>query len=242
MPAYLERHGTGQPIVFIHGAGAGSNAWYFQREHFKKSMEVVLVDLPGRNRAAGPRCTSIQEYADTVRDALAGAGITHFWLVGQSMGGAIAMTLALQAPEMLKGLILVTTGAKLGVFPEILEGLLKDKETTVRRIMELAFSPKAKPALIEGGVAELLKSDAEVIYGDFMACEQFDLRGRVAEISVPTLIVCGQDDVLTPPKFSEYLQREIKGSQLVVVPDAGHMVMIEKPGVLNSAIETFVRD
>ncbi len=241
MPVYLERHGTGQPIAFIHGAGAGSNSWYFQREHFKKSMEVVLVDLPGRNRAAGPRCTSIQEYADAVRDALATAGITRLWLVGQSMGGAIAMTLALQAPEMLKGLILVTTGVKLRVFPEILEGLLKDKEHTVRRIMELAFSPKAKPALIEGGVAELLKSDAEVIYGDFMACEQFDLRGRVAEISVPTLIVCGQDDVLTPPKFSEYLQREIKGSQLVVVPDAGHMVMIEKPGVLNSAIEAFVR-
>ena len=241
MPVYLERHGTGQPIAFIHGAGAGSSSWYFQREHFKTSMEVVLVELPGHNRAAGPRCTSIQESADSVRDALAAAGITPLWLVGQSMGGAIAMTIALQAPEILKGLILVTTGAKLRVFPELLDGLLKDKEPTVRRIMELAFSPKAKPALIEGGVAELLKSDAELIHGDFMACEQFDLRGRVAEISVPTLIVCGQDDVLTPPKFSEYLQREIKGSRLVLVPDAGHMAQVEQPETVNSAIEAFVR-
>ena len=85
-----------------------------------------------------------------------------------------------------------------------------------------------------------MKCNAEVIYRDFYSCQQFSLMGRIKDIPAPTLILCGEDDLLTPPKFSEYLNAEIPDSMLVRIPDAGHILMVEKPGPVNKAIEAFV--
>jgi pimeloyl-ACP methyl ester carboxylesterase len=84
-----------------------------------------------------------------------------------------------------------------------------------------------------------MKCDAEVIYNDFYACDHFDLMGSIERLEVPTLILCGRDDRLTPPAYSEYLHRRIRGSSFVLVEDAGHMVMLEKPHAVNRALEDF---
>jgi pimeloyl-ACP methyl ester carboxylesterase len=240
MDIHVERHGMGRPIVFIHGASGSSLSWYFQKEHLKRLMEVVLLDLPGHGQSPGEGLGRIEDARDVLYGAATKLDLGKFFLVGHSMGGAIAMLFALTHPELIEGLILVATGARLRVLPEILEGILKDKEATVRRITELAFSSKAHPAIVENGFKEMMKCKEEVIYSDFYSCEQFSLMGRVKEINTPTLILCGEDDLLTPPKFSEYLKAEIPDSRLVRIPDAGHILMVEKPDPVNKAIETFV--
>jgi pimeloyl-ACP methyl ester carboxylesterase len=239
MGIYLERHGAGEKILFVHGAGGSSDSWHFQKR-LEEAGEVIFLDLPGHGRSAGEGFRTIDGYVESVRTAIRENGLEGCCVAGHSMGGVIAISLALSFPEILRGIVLVATGARLKVFPQILEGVLKDKEGTVRSIVGFAFSKKASGPLVEAGFEEMMKVPKEVIHGDFTACDRIDLMDRVKEIELPTLVISGSDDVLTPPRYSEYLAREIKGSELVLIPDAGHMVMLEKPEETNRALERFL--
>ena len=242
MDLHAERYGAGKPVIFIHGASGSSSSWYFQKEYLKRFMEVILLDLPGHGKSAGDGCDQLEEYRDAVHGALMSLGLSTCFLVGHSMGGAIAMLFALTYPDLIDGLVLVATGAKLRVLPEILQGILGDKEGTVCKIAELAFSKKTSASVIESGFREMMKCRKEVIHGDFSSCEQFNVMSRIRRITVPTLILCGEDDLLTPVRYSEFLHAEISDSKLVRILDAGHLLMIEKPDSVNSAIQAFVTE
>ena len=158
------------------------------------------------------------------------------------MGGAIVQTLALSHPEMIKGIVLVGTGARLKVLPMILNGIKDDFGETVRKINQFAHSRKASPLFIERGIANMLQGRPEVLYGDFVACDRFDLMNEIEKIVLPTLILYGDDDQLTPVKYSQFLHSRIKGSKMEVLPDAGHMVMMETPQLFNKKIGEFMRE
>lgn len=241
MRAKLERSGKGEKILFIHGAGGNAKSWFYQTEGLKSQSEVVAVDLPGHGRASVSNgCTSIEEYRDSVHSALSLSGIEKCYISGHSMGGAIAMSFALTFPDIVKGIVLVGTGAKLKVFTQILEGIMKNKEKTLSSIIEYAVSKNAPASLKKGCFDEMMKCSPEVIYGDFLACDRFNAMQILNTINLPTLIICGTEDALTPPKYSVYLHENIKGSRLVLIKDAGHMVMMEKPDEVNNAIIEFV--
>jgi len=158
------------------------------------------------------------------------------------MGGAIVQTLALFHPERIKGIVLAGTGARLKVLPMILNGIKDDFEETVRRVGQFAYSRKAPPMLIERGIAEMLQSRPEVLYGDYLACDRFDLMNEIEKIVLPTLIVCGEDDQLAPVKYSQFLQGRIKGSKMEILPNAGHMVMMEAAQLFNEKIREFIEE
>lgn len=237
---HVERYGSGEQVVFIHGAGGSSQSWYFQRE-LQKSMEVILPDLPGHGGSPGPACNSIEALRDAVHETLGSLHVEKCYIAGHSMGGAVAMSLALACPQIVKGLILIGTGAKLKVMPEFLEGIRKDKEKTVKSIIELAFGRNTPLPVKENGISEMMKCEAETIYNDYYACDHFDVMDSVERITVPTLIVCALSDLFTPPKYSEYLNWKIKGSQIKLIEGSGHLMMIEKPAEVNAAIRGFVR-
>lgn len=240
MNLHAERYGAGEPVIFVHGAGGSSNAWYFQKEYLKRFMEVILVDLPGHGAALGIPPQTIEEKRDIIRQAIEELKINQCCLVGHSMGGAIAMSFALKYPDLLKGLVLVATGARLRVHPEILDTIMKDKAKAARQIMELAFWERTAPAMVQAAIDEIMKVEAQAIYNDFISCERFDLMGALGGISNRTLIIGGMEDRLAPVHYSEYLNREIRGSKLVLIPNAGHMVPLEKPAEVNQAIKEFV--
>jgi len=158
------------------------------------------------------------------------------------MGGAIVQTLALTHPEVMKGIVLVGTGARLKVLPLILDGIKNNFEEIVQRINQFAYSRKAPSDLVEKGVLGMRQCRAEVIYGDFLACDRFDITNEVEKIDLPTLILCGEDDQLTPLKYSQFLQSQINGSKLEALSNAGHMVMMESPQVFNEKIKEFIFD
>jgi len=240
MNLHVKRYGAGQPVVFVHGAGGSSDAWYFQKQYLKEFMEVILVDLPGHGAAPGIPPRTIEEERDILREALDELNLKRCCLVGHSMGGAISLSFALHYADLLAGLVLVATGARLRVRPEILETILTDKAKASRQIMELAFFEKSAPEMVDAAFRQMMLVDAQAIYNDFMSCEQFDLTGALGGIRTPTLIIGGMEDRLAPVHYSEYLQREIRGSKLVLVPRAGHMVPLEKPVEINRAIKEFV--
>ncbi len=238
----IQKYGSGFPIVFIHGAGGSALSWAFQRPHFERANTVILVELPGHGNSQGPSLASIAGYADSLKRTLDENAVGPAFIAGHSMGGAVAIDLAMRHPDLAWGIILIGTGARLKVYPEILEGILSDKEKTARMIVDTAFSPSFPAGLKEKVFTEYMKNDAKTIYNDFSACDDFNVMGRLNILSVPSLVICGTEDRFTPFKYSQYLSGNIKGARLVPVEGAGHMVMIEKPAEVNSAIQTFISE
>jgi len=224
-------------LVFIHGAGESHKVWTYQTNRFPNSL---AIDLPGHPDGEGKN--TIEGYATFVDQFVTQRDLPNVVLAGHSMGGAIVLKLALKAPPYLTGIVLVATGAKLRVTPFILEGIKTDFANATKLIMDFAFSHEAPDWLRERSTKELQQIRAEVLLRDFEACDKFDSMNDIQRIKIPSLIVCGSDDRLTPVKYSEYLNKSILGSRLVVIQGAGHMVMIEKPDQVNKAIEEFLND
>jgi pimeloyl-ACP methyl ester carboxylesterase len=230
---------AGRPVVFIHGAGGSHQHWLYQVRDLSRSSSYAL-DLPGHGRSEGAGCNSISAYGDWIVAFLDAAGLEQAVLVGHSMGGAIAMDVVLRYPARVAGLALVATGARLRVAPAILEGIRQDKEATVRLIAEWSYGPEVTAEMVRLGRRQMVETPVDVLYGDFAACDAFDVMGRLGEIETPTLVVCGTKDRMTPLKYSIYLLDQIPGATLHQVEGAGHMVMVEKPQAVVQPLEAFL--
>jgi len=233
------------PLVLVHGAG-GTHLHWPPRLRRLKQVDVYGLDLPGHGHSNGNGRESISSYADCVANWAEAARVHRFVLAGHSMGGAIAIDFALRHADLLAGLVLVGSGARLRVHPGILSGVLDDFASTAKQITEWAIGPMASEKQRSLYLRALLDVDPAVLLADFTACNGFDMladspaEDRLAQIAVPTLVVCGAEDRLTPPKYSRYLQERIDGAELLLVPEAGHMVMLEQPQAVTRAIREFV--
>jgi pimeloyl-ACP methyl ester carboxylesterase len=195
----------------------------------------------------------VDDYADSVHLFVQTLGVKHASVIGHSMGGAIAQTLALRQPRWLTGVVLVGTGARLRVNPLILEGLrsassersptdspTESFEASVEMICQWAYGPTVSEQILRKGRQQLLTVDPNVIYGDYIACDNFDEMDRVKEIRLPTLVIFGTADQMTPPQYGLYLHEEISNAQLVEVAGAGHMVAVERPNEVSHAVARFL--
>jgi len=229
-----------ETVIFIHGAGGGQYTWSYQKGFFEKEFNAVIIELPGHGESEGEGEQEIVKYVEHVYAFLKTLDLQKVFFVGHSMGGAIVQTLALTHSEVMKGIVLVGTGARLKVLPLILNGIKNNFEETVQKINQFAYSRKAPSDLIGKGVSFMVQCRPEVLYGDFLACDRFDLMKEVEKVDLPTLILCGEDDLLTPIKYSEFLHSRIKGSKLEVLSNAGHMLMMESPQTFNEKIREFI--
>ncbi|RLF16554.1 MAG: alpha/beta hydrolase [Thermoprotei archaeon] len=241
--SYRESGGGEPVVVFVHGALGSSLTWVYQLKAAKEGgFKALALDLPGHGESedlVGE--VDIARLAEIVEKFMDALGVERAVLVGHSMGGAIAMTMAVDHPQRLSGLVLANTGAKLGVLPEILEGLEKDYQRTVAEVIApLAFSRRTDPKLVEASIAEMLKVPLHVALRNFKACNSFDLRSKLGEVRAPTLIIAGDEDRLTPLKWAEYLRNNIEGARLKVIEGCGHIAMLEKPLEFNRALMDFL--
>ena len=233
----------GTPIVFIHGSGANHLIWGEQLRAVGELTRAVALDLPGHGRSRPPGRDSMNAYRDVVLGLLDALGFDRAVIVGHSLGGGIAQTLALSHPDRVAGLGLVGTGARLRVLPQILDGIVspRDFEQTAEFVVDNSYAPGLDATRRERALAEFRECPAQVTHDDFAACDVFDIMPRVAEIHAPTVVVCGRQDRMTPVKYSEYLASKIANARLVVVEGAGHSVMIEQPDAVNRALVEFMR-
>lgn len=231
------------PIVLVHGAGGDHLHWPSEIRRMEE-MDVYAIDLPGHGRSEGGSIRDVSEYAEVVSRWMENAWVDKAVLVGHSMGGAIAQTTAIKNPEKITGLVLVSTGMKLPVNAELLEAL-KDgekQEEAVRKIVGWSFMRGTDEKILSEAEKQLLRNREGVLYGDYLACSKFDLREKVGEINTPTLSVCGEKDIMTPIKFSEGLQEQIRGSKMEIVPETGHMLPLENAQGLAKLIQKFIKN
>jgi len=226
------------PLVFLHGAGGTHQHWLYQVRDLPQ-ISTYALDLPGHGESAGPGRDSIQAYGDWLTTFLEAAGLSQAVLAGHSMGGAIALHVALQHPARVAGLALLATGARLRVAPGLLDAFRQDFPAAIGLMEEWVYGPEAPPDMVRLGQRQLAAAGPEVLCGDFTACDGFDVMDRLGEIAAPTLILCGTLDRMTPVKYSTYLRDGIRGAGLRLVEGAGHMLMIEKPGAVAEALSSF---
>ena len=223
-------------LIFIHGSGSCKEAWHYQTKHFP---DADAIDLPGH--PDGEPCTSIEGYVDWLRGYIRQKGYRDVVLAGTSLGGGVAQLYALTYPDDLKGLILIGTGARLRVHPMYLEALEKEKDdpglfAQTREAGWNGLDPEVRE-LVRGRAIQI---GAAVTLNDMLCCDRFDVMDRVHQIKLPTLAVCGSEDVMTPPKYTKYLADKIEGAKQVIIEGGTHSLPMEKPDELNQTIDDFL--
>ena len=223
-------------LVFLHGAGCSSLSFYYQLRHFRSAK---AIDLPGH--PDGKPCETIDGYLEWVRGFMKARRYKNVILCGHSMGGAIAMRYAHKYPEELRGLVLLGTGARLRVHPYYLERCEDPGENNIpwlekhlehyRGVQQEVFPVLRQRAAEVGPQVEL---------NDLKACDGFDMMDSVGEIKLPTRVICGSDDAMTPVKYSQFLTNNIDGASQSIIPGGSHFVHMEKYQAVNLEIEDFV--
>jgi pimeloyl-ACP methyl ester carboxylesterase len=218
--------------IFIHGAGCTGAVFAAQTA----ALGGVAIDLPGHAAPGAP--SSIRECSDAVFAELDARGLHDVILCGSSMGGAIAIECALRHDPRVRGIALLGSGAKLRVAPSIIQGIERDFENTARTAASYFFS-EATPERVDAVVAMMRAVGAEQTARDYRACDAFDRTGDLEKIDVPVVAITGEHDVMTPPKFAHFIAERVPHGSVTIVPDAGHLVMIEQPGRTNDALRAF---
>ena len=223
-------------LVFVHGAGSSSLAFYYQLRHFRNSK---AIDLPGH--PTGKACTTIEGYVEWVRGFNTARRYKDVVLCGHSMGGAIAQLYALRYPDELRGIILIGTGARLRVHSDYLN-LAKHPGEDNSRWLE---GQKEHFQGVDSDIYQVLVRRASEVgpaveLNDLQACDQFDVMEDVHNITLPTQVVCGSEDVMTPVKYSDYLASQIKNAREEIISGAHHFVQLQKYQQVNEQIQRFM--
>jgi pimeloyl-ACP methyl ester carboxylesterase len=225
-------------LIFVHGAGNTGLVWHYQTKYFTDSE---AINLPGHPE--GKPCTSIDEYAEWLHQYVQRKGYSQIVIVGHSMGGAVVQMHALSYPQDVKAVILLDTGARLRVKPDFLKLLdqgIGAPSEWLRKIVELSYT-RVDREVREKVINKVLEVGTAVQLNDFRSCDKFDIMERVNQIAVPTLVICGSQDDMTPVKYSQYLIDKIPRARLVIVEDGTHLCHLEKPAEVNGAIEEFLK-
>ncbi len=234
-----------RPLVFIHGSGDSGRIWRLQVEQLNNAF---AIDLPGHGERADtlPAEVSVEDYAQVVHEIITRElGLQQPVIAGHSLGGAIALQMGLEYGAELGGLILIGTGSRLRVHPALLQEAHDAPDLAHEHTTELCLLPEHMPTIGQQILQEQIKPKPGILYRDLLACDRFDVTPRLHEIALPTLVICGNEDRLTPPKYSTFLRDRLTGGEhgarLHIFPKAGHYVMWEQPAQVNQAIEEWLQ-
>jgi pimeloyl-ACP methyl ester carboxylesterase len=232
-----------QSLVFIHGSGGDHTAWLNQYAQLKKKYNIVAVDLPGHGRSEGSGESHVKDYGVWINKLLDALKLNESIIVGHSLGAAIALQLAIDHPEKIAGIVCLGGGMKMPVNPFFLDFLKTSPAQMPAEITELickySLAKENRPQFSAVLQKSISGSKVDILYGDLSACDEMDLTGEAEKIKVPALIICGAEDKMTPPDLSRALAANIRGSNLEIIANAGHMVMLEQPAAFRKALEKF---
>ncbi len=239
--AYRYTPGEGRPVVYVHGSGATGQVWGYQ--HAGTDRPTAALDLSGHGDSDDvdrePGAESLTAYA---ADTLAVAReVEASAIVGNSLGGAVALYLLLESDHPFEVAVLCGTGAKLSVAEELREMLREDFRSAVDALHEpgmLFHDPD--PKTLERSRRAMHSVGQATTERDFLTSHAFDIRGRLKEIELPVLALTGEYDRLTPVAFHEYLAEELPEGRLAVVENAAHLPFLERPKAWNPRVSSFL--
>jgi pimeloyl-ACP methyl ester carboxylesterase len=241
LPDCLPCLDRGALFVLLHGGGRNAGDWKRQLVGLSDRHSVVAPDLPGHGRAPGVEgCSSIEAYADVVDRLMASACRRRAVLVGWSMGCSVALVEAARHPERYAGLVLMGGLPYWRPDPSLLEpyrDVVRGRRS--QQFDTLLFSPSTSMDVMREAWMEQVKTDPRVFYGDLLAGAEFDGRPLLAKIGIPTLFIHGADDKLVTEEQTRAFAAGIAGAEVAIVPDAGHIALLEQPERVNALLVEF---
>jgi 3-oxoadipate enol-lactonase len=241
--------GKGTPLVLLHGFPFDGRMWDEQLHDLSREFRVIVPDLPGFGRSQPPRPFTVASVAAELRELLAGMGALPCILGGLSMGGYFALEFVTRFPADLKAILMICTRGEADS-PEARE----NRNRSIQAVLAHGAKPVAdamEPKLLAPGTGPAVKAKIRQIMESIspqaiVHClaalrDRADFSGRLGEITVPTLVVAGQYDAIAPLPVAQVLHDGIRGSELALISDAGHMAPMERPGEFNEAVRRFLR-
>jgi 3-oxoadipate enol-lactonase len=247
--------GTGRPVVLLHGFPLSRAMWHEQISGIGPSYRVIAPDLRGHGESPAPEGVyTMDAMADDVIELLDELNIVEPTVLGGlSMGGYVAFSLIARYPNRVRGLILMDTRASADM-----AAVAQDREASARAVLDANSAhpviAKMLPRLFGKATLDGHPERAEPLRALMEQCPprgiagalrgmalRPDRRPMLAEIAVPTLVLVGEEDVITPPDEVRAMALAIPNSELVVVPQAGHLAPYENPAAANKAILQFVK-
>lgn len=241
MMTFRRTEGSGPALVCVHGS-ADNHHVYDRLVEALSGRRTYAIDLPGRAGDDGPPRATVAEMEVFLRRFVDAEVDGDYVVVGHSLGGAVAIEHAIVTPApRLKGLVLLATGARLRVHPMILQLFEQVSKSGVLPPQPPGlYEPGVDPGLVEEASKHRALTPIETGGADWRAADSFDRMQDLGRIEVPTLILAGTEDALTPLKYAQYLDTHIRDSELHILDGAGHMFLMERPAQIAPAIATFI--
>ncbi len=227
-------------LIFVHGAGLSKDLWQYQVPDLYDVANTIALDLPGHGASIGKGYDDVAGYADAVMDLMGHIPCKKTVLCGLSMGGAIALEILIRRPDAADAAILMHTWARIKVLPLIFETIEKDFHQYFELTVQFSLGPDSDRKRIIPILSAMTTSDPQIALDDYRACNSFDVINKLDRIQVPVLVITGEKDMVTPPKYGQFLHANIAGSRMVSVPGAGHLSPIEQKQSVSSAIREFL--
>ena len=240
---YYEIHGSGTPIVFIHGWTGTHLTWYNQVKYFSsKGYKVVVYDLRGHSSSEKPvewEYTTENMCKDLL-DLVNYLNLEKFVLVGHSYGGMIAQKFAITNQERILKLVLVDTAPAVYGFALKLQISLAKFLFRIAYKRIMSFTKRRRKNVPEIIIDEELKCPKYVALKLLDEISKFNVKEELKLLKIPTLIIVGENDSLLPVWLSEELHSLINGSKLVIIENSEHSPQIENPERFNFVLRKFL--
>lgn len=233
--------GRGRRVLYVHGTGCNARIWDRHRAVLGDRHTPIAIDLPGHGESTGSGFRGVADYAHYTVGLAESLGWERFVLAGHSLGGGVALAAALYRSELLEGLMLIDSGARLRVDPVVLDLARRAAAgEPVSPDPRLGFAASTPQSVVDAVQALIRDADPQVTYRDWIADDTCDLMSRVARLTLPALALCGAADPLTPVKYHRFLRDAMPRCRLQVIAEAGHWPMAEQPEAFDAAVHEFL--
>jgi 3-oxoadipate enol-lactonase len=246
-----EMEGEGVPLVFIHQVATDRRLWHRQRSSFYRRYRLIAVDVMGHGEVSWPpEEFSLERASSHVEELLEQLKAGPAFVIGVSMGAAIAMRMALSNPLLVRGLILVSPWSHTSEHTRSLVGRLfrlaeagdmsTHTDLFLRYVLPTLSLERHSPE-VERLRVLAMEQDAKAVAYTWAACMASDLSDCLRNIRTPSLVIAGLNDLFTPPYLARAVAEELSEVELEVWEERGHFPFFEDPSRFNRRIEKFIR-
>ena len=235
---FAEGNRKGHTVLMVHGATNNHRAWHHQVEALSRGHSPIAVDLPGHLHSGGKGIDNAEDYRAFVKALAEALDLAPFVFAGHSMGGSMALDFAVNHGEMLKGAVMVGSSPSWEISEDELRPWKEDPDKARVELGE-GFAEGTSKEVREWAARELGGTPGEVCYSDLVACGTFDPNPDFSKVTVPMMVVVGDEDEMSIPG-SELVAERVSGAQYDLITACGHPIMIEHPDILNNLLLKFL--